>query len=121
VVHSASARGDLHPISVTTQQIRVCMCGQPVKPNIGGVRGGRVGNMDQNAFMESLDAALKSRSAIPEMIAALVTENVTRSEFEASEARLSALGSWKWSGAARGSPDRRTGSQSRRSSGTVEP
>ena len=59
-----------------------------MRPNIGGVRGGRVGNMDQNNFMESLDAALKSRSEIPQMIASLVEENVTRTEFQTNAAAV---------------------------------
>jgi hypothetical protein len=52
------------------------------------VRGGGVGNEAQNNLMESLEGALKSRSEVPQILASLATENVTRSEFES---RLAAL------------------------------
>ena len=39
-MYSASPGGDMNPISTTNHQIRVCICGQPFKPNIGGVRSG---------------------------------------------------------------------------------
>ena len=79
-----SAESKTYPLSITSQQIRVCICGQPVRPNIGGVRGGRVGNEAQNNFMESLHGAVKSRAEVPQMIEALVNENITRSEFVSS-------------------------------------
>ena len=40
-MYSASPGGDMNPISTTNHQIRICVCGQPFKPNIGGVRSGR--------------------------------------------------------------------------------
>jgi hypothetical protein len=86
------------PVSVTSQQIRICPCGQPVHLKIGDVRGGRVGNMDQNSFMESLDSAVKSRSEVPQMLATLANEAVTRSEFELSEAPSGGPRSTQWAG-----------------------
>ena len=33
-MYSATPGGDLHPISLTPQQVRVCLCGHPYKPEI---------------------------------------------------------------------------------------
>jgi hypothetical protein len=52
------------------------------------VNGGRVRNEAPDDFMKSLEGALNSRAEVPKMLASIVTENVTRSEFES---RLAAL------------------------------
>jgi hypothetical protein len=80
-----------HPISVTNHQIQVCPCGQPVRPNIGGVRAGRTGNQAQSSVMEAIEGAIKSRSAIPEMLAGLSHASATREELQGAEARIAEL------------------------------
>ena len=63
-MYSASPGGDMTPISTTAHQIRVCICGQPFKPNIGGVRSGRTGNLSVTAVMEAIETAIASRARI---------------------------------------------------------
>ena len=41
------------------QTILVCLCGTPVAPRLGGVRGGRTPNLELSQFVESLDQAQK--------------------------------------------------------------
>jgi hypothetical protein len=44
-------------ISSLVHRIRVCICGHPVPPNIGGVRPGRTAAGEVSSFLESFNAA----------------------------------------------------------------
>src|SRR5579864_8158065 len=52
----------------STRQL-VCLCGRPMSPNIGGLRGGRTPNFELTQFLESLkngQARLSGDSAATE-------------------------------------------------------
>jgi BMFP domain-containing protein YqiC len=86
----------MHPISTTNHQLRVCVCGQPFKPNIGGVRSGRSGNLSTTGVMEAIEKAIKGRAQVPELITEMAGDVVSREEFtkvvEELMIRLDALG-----------------------------
>jgi len=80
-MYSASPGGDIHPISTTSHQIRICICGQPFQPNIGGVRSGRSGSVSVTGVMESLKKAVDSRAQVPSMVSKMGEDVVSREEF----------------------------------------
>lgn len=77
-MYSASPGGDMNPISTTNHQIRICICGQPFKPNIGGVRSGRTGNTSVVGVMEAIEKALIGRAQVPGMIAQMSEDVVSK-------------------------------------------
>jgi hypothetical protein len=79
-MYSASPGGDMNPISTTNRQIRVCICGQPFKPNIGGVRSGRTGNLSVTGVMDSIEKAINTRAQIPGLLTKMAEDVVSRGE-----------------------------------------
>ena len=77
-IYSSTPGGDLQPISVTPQTIRVCLCGEPISPNLGGTRGGRTGNTELSSFLESLEKAQGLRSGLVEGINHLVEVSASK-------------------------------------------
>lgn len=88
--YSSMPGGDLNELS-HTQTIRICLCGEPFNPNIGGVRGGHTPNSILNDFLAALGNAKKSRAALAEQVVALAEVAAARPELEALEARIASL------------------------------
>jgi hypothetical protein len=56
--YSAAPGGDIQPISLMPMPIRVCLCGMPMAPNLGGAAlGGRTPNESVSSFNGSLRVA----------------------------------------------------------------
>ena len=56
--YSAAPGGDIQPISLMPMPIRVCLCGMPLAPNLGGASlGGRTPNENVSSFNGSLRVA----------------------------------------------------------------
>jgi hypothetical protein len=56
--YSAAPGGDIQPISLMPMPIRVCLCGMPMAPNLGGASlGGRTPNESVSSFNGSLRVA----------------------------------------------------------------
>jgi hypothetical protein len=56
--YSAAPGGDIQPISLMPMPIRVCLCGMPMAPNLGGASlGGRTPNENVSSFNGSLRVA----------------------------------------------------------------
>lgn len=84
-VYSNAVGGDLKIISVMPQQLRMCPCGRPIAPNLGGIRGGRTPNAELASFFESLAGALEYRKSLEEGTKAtqkLVNVFATREDVE---------------------------------------
>ena len=79
-MYSSTPGGDLHPIGQTNHQIRICPCGQPFLPNIGGVRAGRVGNESTTAVMAAIKNAIQLRAQMPEAVQSLAQDMVSKEE-----------------------------------------
>lgn len=99
--YSSSPGGDLKTISVMPQQLRMCACGSPITPNIGGTRGGRTPNGELASFFDSLQGAVETRkkragdtpTALINKVALredLVTSNDAIRELQARVAELEA-------------------------------
>ena len=71
----------MHPVSTTSHQIRICPCGQPYKPNIGGVRSGRTGNLSVSGVLTAIESAITSRGQVPGLIQKLSEDVINRAEF----------------------------------------
>ena len=82
-MYSASPGGDMHPISTTSHQIRICICGHPLRPNIGGVRSGRTGNLSTTGVMAAIEGAINSRSQVLGLITKMAEDVVSRAELTA--------------------------------------
>lgn len=59
-MYSSMPGGDLNPLS-QPQTIRICLCGEPFEPNIGGVRGGRTPNNILSEFKTAMQLAKQKR------------------------------------------------------------
>jgi hypothetical protein len=93
-MYSAAAGGDLHELTEVVHTIRVCVCGHPAIPNIGGVRGGRTPNSGLNSFMESLAKAHALRASASQQIADLASASVSKDELEEVTAKVESLTSF---------------------------
>lgn len=71
--YSASAGGDLQPISDAPQSLRMCLCGNVIAPNIGGVRGGRTPNAMLDSLLADLKAAKEKRAESAQQVSNLAT------------------------------------------------
>lgn len=86
--YSATPGGDLQIISNTNMQVRICPCGQPFRPNVGGVRSGHTGNENVSGLMQALENAIRARSELPAMIQEMASRAVTREELDVQLAGL---------------------------------
>jgi hypothetical protein len=81
--YSSTPGGDIQVISSLLHRIRVCICGHPYAPNLGGVRPGRTAASEVSSFMESFNAAKAYLESIgkldPEVIA---VDFPTRDDFQ---------------------------------------
>jgi hypothetical protein len=57
--YSSTPGGDLRVISALVHRIRVCICGHPVSPNVGGVYPG--GPADRSGQLQVAELNLKNR------------------------------------------------------------
>ena len=87
-MYSSTPGGDMHPIGQMNHQVRICPCGQPYRPNIGGVRAGRTGNESVVGVMAALENAIQLRAQVPAMIQKLAQDLVSREELMAVVASL---------------------------------
>lgn len=72
-IYSSAPGGDLRIISTMPQAIRICLCGHPVAPNIGGVRGGQHPNTEMGSFFKSMKDADEYRSQFSNLDSKLST------------------------------------------------
>lgn len=87
-LYSSGIGGDLSPISVMQQTIRVCLCGCAYAPNLSGIRGGRQASQEQNSFLQSMEAAKKANFdpvELDEKFQILVRDMVLQDAFEATQ------------------------------------
>lgn len=89
-MYSATPGGDLHAIS-QDQVIRICLCGAPYEPNIGGVRGGRTPNATLNEFLMTLAKAKEHRSTLAAAIQGVAAAATPIDQTLALVARVEAL------------------------------
>ena len=75
--------GELQIISTVPQTIRVCICGNPIAPNIGGIRPGRLASQEVGSFIESLRAAKGYRNTTTNPVPA---DYLSREEYQTAEA-----------------------------------
>jgi nucleoid DNA-binding protein len=74
--------------------VRVCLCGTPLDPEIGGLRGGRTPNCELNRFRESLATAkkqLKENHDPGSVLGAAEEQLVKLDAFQATEKQLQQL------------------------------
>lgn len=84
-MYASAPGGDLQVISTMPQRIRVCLCGNPISPNLAGYRGGRQPNQAIDSFRRSLDIAQKHRAVVATLdrkVEALITQAATTKEIE---------------------------------------
>ncbi len=93
-MYSSAPGGDLRVISTMPQAIRVCLCGHPVSPNIGGIRGGRQPNAELGSFSVSLQSAGEHRSMFTEIedkLKALIKSMALQADLDAVKEELAQL------------------------------
>lgn len=93
-VYSSSPGGDLKTISVMPQQIRMCGCGRPITPNLGGTRGGRTPNAEMSSFFEGLQAALNYRNQVAsgtKAVNAVTGQMASQNDLKDMTAQIAAL------------------------------
>jgi len=86
--YSSRAGGDLEVISEMPQTLRVCLCGRPLSPNIGGAgHGGATPSEQMTSFKQSLKFALNkldgSTTDPVQMVRSLVAEALKQGDFAA--------------------------------------
>lgn len=89
-MYSATPGGDLHALS-QEQTFRVCLCGSPFNPNIGGVKGGRTPNATLSDFLQTLDASRIYRGKLAQLVADVSKAATPVEETAALEARIATL------------------------------
>jgi len=85
-VYSNAPGGDLMIVGTMPQTIRVCLCGNPIRPNLSGVRGGRQSSGEIQSFMQSLARAKEaviSRGEVDDKLRAILSEMAMESHVEA--------------------------------------
>lgn len=88
--YSTTPGGDLNVISSIVQRIRVCICGHPVSPNIGGIRPGRTASTEVNSFLDSFRKAAAYLNSIGKLdLTGIAGDFVTRAEYEKLVAQVS--------------------------------
>ena len=98
--YSARAGGDLEVISEMPQTLRVCLCGRPLSPNIGGaLHGGATPSENMTSFRQSLKSALDYLNGlgadpvpvVRKMLATAMTQGCFAEELEKIGARVGEL------------------------------
>jgi hypothetical protein len=98
--YSSRAGGELEVISEMPQTLRVCLCGAPLPPNIGGaLHGGITPSSNMDSFGKSLRAALAylgglSVDPVPviqSMLGKALTEGMFAENMDALGAKVAAL------------------------------
>ena len=90
--YSSTPGGDLQVVSALQQRIRVCICGHPVSPNLGGVRPGRTAASEVTSFMQSFQNAKAYLNSIGKLDETqMATDFVTRDEYQKLVAEMEEL------------------------------
>ena len=80
-LYSSGPGGDISPLTVAPQSIRVCLCGRPIEQNVSGMRG-RTLSGELAVFQTSLQSALKFRGATVEQVKALAENMASVQELQ---------------------------------------
>jgi hypothetical protein len=88
--YSGSAGGDMQVIGGMTHQIRICLCGLPVAPNISGGRVGR-GATETAAVVKAVDHAISVHNTFGEHLRVMVDKAVTQPQIQGLQAQIQAL------------------------------
>lgn len=90
--YSSTPGGDLQVVSALQQRIRVCLCGHPYAPNLGGVRPGRTAASEVTSFMQSFQLAKAYLNSIGKLDdTQMATDFVTRDEYQKLVVELEAV------------------------------
>lgn len=94
--YATTPGGDIQVISAMTPRIRVCLCGYPVVPKLGGVRPGRTAAGEVASFQESLKFAKdyiesSNQPAEPFSTDSLIADFTSRDEYHQIQAKLEEL------------------------------
>ena len=89
------------PITKMPQTMLLCLCGTPVQPSWGGIRGGRTANVESAQFYDSLERvkdvlASRHREAVQQKVKEVAAERQPVKAFDTALTRVEReLGPWQ--------------------------
>jgi hypothetical protein len=63
--YSTTPGGDLQVVSVLSPKLRICICGHPYAPNLGGIRPGRTAAAEVTNFTRGAGHGTERRPLVP--------------------------------------------------------
>jgi nucleoid DNA-binding protein len=97
---AASSAGAM-PMTLMPQTMLVCLCGTPVQPSWGGIRGGRTANVESAQFYDSLERvkdvlASRHREAVKQKAVEVAARRQPVKAFDTALTRVEReLGTWQ--------------------------